>query len=181
MAETRVQVIDRFFEADYQQFGTYYPRVGAAIVEKAEQYDLRVRTVAAFVEKESGGRKIFGCDARSISCNQFVTRETLDRLIRWVRIGGASNGAEWMQLTYFPLIMRAEQRGGADKAGPNIDVGCEEFKRLFVLYDGSRLGWQRTAASYNGGQGNLTEVTLRYARDVEARAFTCEQRLARAT
>jgi hypothetical protein len=69
MAETRVQVIDRFFEANYQQFGTYYPRVGAAIVEKAEQYDLRVRTVAAFVEKESGERKIFGCDAGSIFCN----------------------------------------------------------------------------------------------------------------
>jgi hypothetical protein len=56
------------------------------------------------------------------------------------------------------------------------------LKRLFVLYDdGSRLGWQRAAASYNGGQGNFTEVTLRYARDVEAKAFAWKQRLARAT
>ena len=82
MAETREQVIDRFFETNYQPFGTYYPRVVSLIVEQAEKYDLRVRMVAAFVEKESCGRKIFGCDARSIFCNQFVTRETLDRLIR---------------------------------------------------------------------------------------------------
>jgi hypothetical protein len=41
MAETREQVIDRYFETNYQQFGTYYPRVGAVIVEKAEKYDLQ--------------------------------------------------------------------------------------------------------------------------------------------
>jgi hypothetical protein len=182
MAETREQVIDRFFETNYQQFGSYYPKVGAVIVEKAEKYDLRVRTVAAFVEKESGGRRIFGCDAGSIFCNQFVTREALDRLIRWVGNGGASNGVAWMQLTYFPLIMRAEQRGGANNAGPNIDVGCEELKRLFLIYDdGSRLGWLRAAASYNGGQGNFTEVTMRYARDVEAKALAWGRRLAALT
>lgn len=179
MAETREQVIDRFFETNYQQYGTYYPKVGAVIVEIAEKYALRVRTVAAFVEKESGGRKIFGCDAGSIFCNQFVTRERLDRLIQWVGNGGASNGVAWLQLTYFPLILRAEQRGGAHKPRPNIDAGCEELKRLFVIYDdGSRLGWQRAAASYNGGQGNFTDATMRYARDVEAKALAWERRLA---
>jgi hypothetical protein len=182
MAKTREQVIDQFFETNYPQFGTYYPKVGAVIVEKAEKYDLRVRTVAAFVEKESGGRKIFGCDAGSLFCQDFVTRERLDRLIQWVGNGRASNGVAWMQLTYPPLIMRAERRGGANRAGPNIDVGCEELKRLFLIYDdGSRLGWLRAAASYNGGPGNFTEVTMRYASDVEAKARAWGRRLARAT
>ena len=143
MAETREQAIDRFFETNYQQFGTYYPKVGAVIVQKAEKYDLRVRTVAAFVEKESGGRKIFGCDAGSIFCQQPVTRERVDRLIQWVGNGGTSKKVAWMQLTYFPLIMRAEQRGGANRAEANIDVGCEELKRLFVIYDDVSLFCQK--------------------------------------
>jgi hypothetical protein len=45
-----------------------------------------------------------------------------------VRDGGDSNGVGWTQLTYFPIIEMAEDRGGAHLPGPNIDVPFVDFE-----------------------------------------------------
>lgn len=144
---------------------------------------MRPSTVAAFVEKESGGRDIFGCDlgkrSRAPWCRQRVTRERVDALIRWVKNGGNSNGVGWTQLTFFPFIEMAEDRGGAHLPDPNIDVGVEEIKRLFVRYDnGTPAGWRAAVASYNGGESNrFASIPQEYAFDVEKKAAAWRERL----
>jgi murein DD-endopeptidase MepM/ murein hydrolase activator NlpD len=191
MADPRAKVMDKFFEAHYNDlFGEYGSPVGEVIVEKAEKLDIRVSTGAAVIEKESGGRNIFGCDhteavkARAPWCHERVTRERLDALIRWVESGEDSNGVGWAQLTHFPLIRKAEEIGGANKPGPNIEVGFEELKRLFVKYHSGALynsGWLEAVASYNGGEGNRFDpMPQAYAKDVAAKARAWEHRLANA-
>lgn len=184
MADRRAEIIERYFEKNYTElFGPYNVPVGQVILEKAEKYVVRPSTVAALVEKESGGRDIFGCDLGKRNtapwCRQRVTRERLDALIRWVKNGGNSNGVGWTQLTYFPFIEMAEDRGGAHLPDPNIDVGVEEIKRLFVRYDnGTPMGWRAAVASYNGGESNRSaSVPQAYAFDVEKKAAAWRERL----
>jgi hypothetical protein len=81
MADTRAGIIDEYFETNYNElFGEYTVPVGDVIVEKAEDVDIRVSTGAAVIEKESGGRNIFGCDhsesvaGRAPWCHERVTR-----------------------------------------------------------------------------------------------------------
>jgi hypothetical protein len=185
MADPRAAVIDSYFETNYNDlFGPYNVPVGQVILDKAEKYVVRPSTVAAVVEKESGGRDIFGCDLGDRDtapwCRQRVTRERLDGLIRWVRDGGDSNGVGWTQLTYFPFIEMAEDRGGAHLPEPNIDVSVEELKRLFVRYDnGTPAGWRAALASYNGGESTrFAPIPQAYAFDVEKKAAAWAERLA---
>jgi hypothetical protein len=184
MADPRVEAIDRYFvNSNDKLFGEYDQKIGQVIVEKAAKYGLRISTVAAFVEKESNGRNVFGCDLGSRNsapwCNHRVTRARLDALIAWVNRGGASNGVGYGQLTYLPFIRMAEERGGAYLPGPNIDVAAEEIKRLMVRYDdGTRQGWINAAAAYNGGEsGRFLAVTQAYGRDVAAKADAWWNRL----
>jgi hypothetical protein len=181
MADERARVIDEYFETHYNElFGEYTIPVGEVIVEMAEKVDIRVSTGAAVIEKESGGRNIFGCDHTQAAaghapwCHERVTRERLDALIEWVESGKASNGVAWAQLTHFSFIQKAEEMGGADKPGPNIEVGFEELKRLFLKYHSGPLynsGWREAVASYNGGEGNRFEPGPQaYAKDVAAKA-----------
>jgi hypothetical protein len=79
MADPRAAVIDGYFETNYNDlFGPYNVPVGQDILDKAEKYVVRPSTVAAVVEKESGGRDIFGCDLGNRDtapwCRQRVTR-----------------------------------------------------------------------------------------------------------
>jgi len=182
--DKRAEIIDRYFEKNYNElFGPYNIPVGQVILDKAKKYVVRPSTVAAFVEKESGGRDIFGCDLGKRDnvpwCRQRVTRERVDALIRWVKNGGTSNGVGWTQLTFFPFIEMAEERGGAHLPGPNIDVGIEEIKRLFVRYDnGTPMGWRAAVASYNGGESNrLAKTPQEYAFDVQKKAAAWRERL----
>lgn len=177
------EIIDSTFpNLNGRLFGKYDRKIGAVIVEKARKYKLRVSTVAAFIEEESNARNVFGCDLGSRSsapwCNHRVTRERLDALIRWVNAGGASNGVGYGQLTYFPFIRMAEQRGGAHLPGPNIDVSAEEIKRLMVRFDdGSAQGWRNACAAYNAGEGRIgLTVAQNYGKRVESRAVAWASR-----
>ncbi len=57
MSDQRAEIIDRYFERNYEElFGPYNVPVGEVILDKAQKYVVRPSTVAAFVEKESGGK-----------------------------------------------------------------------------------------------------------------------------
>jgi hypothetical protein len=105
-------------------------------------------------------------------------------LIEWVESGEDSNGVAWAQLTHFSFIQKAEELGGADKPGPNIQVGFEELKCLFMKYHSGPLynsGWIEAVASYNGGEGRRFEQGPQaYARDVAAKARSWAHRPATA-
>lgn len=144
------------------------------VIREARRANLGYAHALALLEKETGipQRNVFGCDLGPRSsvpyCNQEVTKERVQALIRHIRAGGASNGVGWTQLTYPPFIYQAERRGGAHKPKYQMRIGFR------VLADHIRqYGPQDGAARYNGS-GSAAEE---YGRDFVARAKRWHKRL----
>lgn len=125
------------------------------IVLACRAADIPVSAGFALVEVETGddrggGRNIFGCDLGKRAgvpwCNQRVTRERVQALIRHVQAGGTSNGVGPPQLTSIGYIVRAEKLGGAHLARCTITVGME------VLHEKTG-GDMDEAWRYNGARG----------------------------
>ena len=113
---TRAEIIDGYFRSqDYYPHIPYEP-VGEIIVQEVEdmgQDGLFVSTAAALVEKESGGKNVFGCDWGSKwtneppYCNVAVTEERVRRLIdnyNQPPVGIGANGVGYTQLTTMALV-----------------------------------------------------------------------------
>jgi hypothetical protein len=87
---TRAEIIESYFKSqDYYPHIPYKP-IGEIIVQEVERMGpdgLYVSTAAALVEKESGGKNVFGCDWGSKwtdtppYCNVAVTEERVRKLI----------------------------------------------------------------------------------------------------
>lgn len=115
-----------------------------------EDGTIDIADIAAVVDHESaGGQNVFGCDSGGLFCNEEVTRERVDQLLAWIEEGGNSNGVGLTQLTYPPLIYRAEERGGAHLPEHQCSVGFEHLMDLV-----NRLGYVYGIAAYNVGEGN---------------------------
>jgi hypothetical protein len=178
------EIIDNFFrEQDAFPHVPYQP-LGAELVRECESMGpdgLFVSTAAALVEKESGGKNIFGCDfgERWITdppfCQVEVTRERVKRLIdnfHQPPPGIGANGIGVTQLTSMDLVEEAEGMGGAHLLRHQMRVGFGYLNRLIALF-----GWPEGAAAYNAGPGNLLSVMDTYGADMVRKERQWAQRL----
>ena len=128
---------------------------GEVIFREAQRAGLDLDLACALVEQESSGRNIFGCDFgpewtwSPPFCGIPVTRERVQMLLEHVDDGGGSNGIGLTQLTYPPLILDAEEMGGAHLPRFQLRVG---FRVLGGYLD--RYSLRRAIGSYNGGESN---------------------------
>jgi hypothetical protein len=170
---TRAEIIDDFFrELDAFPDVPYQP-LGLHVVEECESMGpdgLFVSTAAALVEKESGGKNIFGCDwgNRWITdppyCQVAVTEERVKKLIdnfHQPPAGIGANGVGVTQITSMDLVEEAEAMGGAHLVRHQMRVGFHYLNRLIAL-----LGWPEGAAAYNAGPGNFLSVMETYGADM---------------
>jgi len=142
---------------------------------------LYVSTAAALVEKESGGKNVFGCDWGSQLtdsppyCNVAVTAERVQRLIEnyyQPPVGVGANGVGYTQLTTMALVERAQEEGGAHLPKLNMRVGFRYLNELIA-----RFGWPAGAAAYNAGPGNWPSVINTYGADMAAKERVWANRL----
>ena len=144
------------------------------IVAAAEDTDTPLHRLSALVEKETGFRHIFGCDAGSILCHRRVTRRRYRKLQRHVRAGGVSNGVSYVQVTYGGFLLgEASVNYGIDgdalwRPKANLRWGAKHLNALINQH--GRLGGYN---AYNG------DPTGQYGRDLAALALAWESGLRR--
>lgn len=157
--------IDRYFRA--QNFYPWIPyrSIGRTLVQ--ERGGLWVSTAAALVEKESGGKNLFGCDWGGTwitvppYCQVAVTRRRVQALLANIEDGGGQNGVGLTQLTALEYVLAAEREGGAHLPRYQMRVGFRLLNELI-----GELGFQAGAAAYNAGRGNWQSVYHTYGADV---------------
>lgn len=181
---TKAEIIDAYFrKQDYYPHIQYVP-IGQVLVEEVERMGtdgLYISTAAALVEKESGGKNLFGCDHGTRwtheppYCQVAVTRERVKALIRNVNTGGGQNGVGMTQLTSIDLVQEAERLGGAHLPRFQMRVGFRYLNDLIA-----RLGWPAGAAAYNAGAGNWRAVINTYGADMAKKEREWAARLSEA-
>lgn len=154
MATVR-EVLEANFE---ENGGAIYAAAKALGIEMGlnEEGRLDIADVAALIDHESpGGLNIFGWDWGEEYKDEVpfahlpVTKGRVEALLAYTDERGTSNGVGPAQLTYPPLIKRAQERGGADIPYHNIYVGVELLQELV-----GKLGYTLGIAAYNAGEGN---------------------------
>jgi hypothetical protein len=143
----------------------------ADIVELAAAERLNLAAACTMLEKESGGRNVWGSDGVDTggyyTKGAAVTRADYER---WkphrARLG--SQGVGPTQLTYPPLQDQADQAGGCWDWRVNVRVGFRHLAQLQRQY-GTRGGFRR----YNGA-GPMAE---KYADDAMAKLARWTDRL----
>lgn len=185
---TRAEIIDAHFESKDYYPHIPYQRIGETIVQEVENMGpdgLFVSTAAALVEKESGGKNVFGCDWGSVwtdeppFCNVAVNEARVRALIdnyNQPPVGIGANGVGYTQLTTMSLVEQAEGEGGAHLPGPNMRVGFRYLNGLI-----GQLGWPAGAAAYNAGPGNWQSVIDTYGADLAAKEREWSRRLEEAS
>lgn len=154
---TKAQIIDNYFrQKNYYKHIPYKP-IGQIIVDEVARMGkngLFLSTACALIERESGGKNVFGCDWGSRwtntppYCNVEVTQERVRLHVANDKSpGGGSNGVGYTQLTYLPLVVEAQQMGGAHRADINMRVGFDYLNDLIATY-----GWPGGADVYNSGR-----------------------------
>ena len=170
---TRAEIIDDFFrDLDAYPHVPYQP-VGEILVDECEKMGpegLYLSTAAALVQKESGGKNIFGCDygkrwtTDPPYCQVEVTEERVKKLISNFHQpppGVGQNGVGVTQITTMSLVEEAEKMGGAHLVRHQMRVGFRYLNDLVA-----RFGWPEGAAAYNAGPGNLHAVLKTYGADM---------------
>lgn len=189
---TRAEIIDSYFrEKNYYPHVPYVP-IGENVVRETERQGvdgLYVSTGAAMVEKESGGKPIFGCDFGSRYadvppfCQIHVTKARVEALIRnyyTPPIGGA-NGVAWSQITSIEFVEEAQRLGGAHLPGPNLRVGFRVLLDNILWAQANGLSWTAGAAAYNAGRGGWAKVVNTYGADMARLERQWAARLANAS
>jgi hypothetical protein len=181
---TRAEIIDNFFRQRDAFPDVPYQPLGAHLVQECEAMGpdgLFVSTAAALVEKESGGKNLFGCDfgERWITdppyCQVAVTEERVKKLIdnyHQPPAGIGANGVGVSQITTMELVEEAEAMGGAHLVRHQMRVGFRYLNRLIAL-----LGWPEGAAAYNAGPGNFLSVMDTYGADMSKKEREWAERL----
>ena len=181
---TRAEIIDNFFqELDAFPDIPYQP-VGEGLVQECESMGpdgLFVSTAAALLEKESGGKNVFGCDfGENFTtvppyCHVEVTQERVSKLIdnfNQPPAGIGANGVGVTQITDMSLVQEAQGFGGAHIVRNQMRVGFRYLNSLIAF-----LGWPEGAAAYNAGPGNFLSVLETYGRDMEKKEREWAERL----
>lgn len=171
---TKAEIIDEFFEELNAYPHVPYQPVGEILVDECEKMGpdgLFVSTAAALLQKESGGKNVFGCDwgKRWTNdppyCNVEVTQERVKKLIdnfHQPPPGVGANGVGVTQITTMSLVEEAEAIGGAHLIRQQMRVGFRYLNDLIT-----RFGWPEGAAAYNAGPGNLQAVMATYGADMQ--------------
>lgn len=167
-------IIDRYF-ADKP----HYPHNGQEIVEEAKRAGLELIVGCGLIEHEgAGAQNIFGCDfgagyrGRPPYCNDLVTKDRLQALLRNVEADGGSNGVGQTQLTYPPFIYEAERLGGAHLTRWQLRVGFTLVASYIRKY-----GLREGLGAYNAGESNRRSVLNTYVPKVEAAIAGWRERL----
>lgn len=167
---SRAEIVDAYFRQKNYYLDIPYKPIGQVMIEEVERMGadgLYLSTAAALVEKESGGKNLFGCDwgARWTNeppyCQVAVTQARVKALIRNVNAGGGQNGVGLTQLTSIGLVQEAERMGGAHLPRFQMRVGFRYLNDLIA-----DLGWPAGAAAYNAGAGNWRAVIDTYGASV---------------
>lgn len=147
---SKAETIDAYFrEKDYFPHVPYEP-IGAPLVEEALPAGVGVATVAAVVEGESGGKNLMHHDADSILHGRAVDKQMVDDLLKWIDLGGRSNGVGVTAITWPDFIREAHyEMGGCHLIRIQLRMGC----RILAAHIG-RYGLRGGLAAYNGGAGN---------------------------
>src|SRR5215211_3566854 len=181
---SRAEIIDDFFREQDAFPDVPYQPLGAELVRECESMGpdgLFVSTAAALVEKESGGKNIFGCDfgerytTDPPFCQVAVSKERVKRLIdnfHQPPPGIGANGIGVTQITSMDLVEQAERIGGSHLVRHQMRVGFGLLNRLIALF-----GWPEGAAAYNAGPGNLLSVMDTYGADMARKERQWAQRL----
>jgi hypothetical protein len=181
---SRAEIIDDFFREQDAFPQVPYQPLGADLVGECESMGpdgLFVSTAAALVEKESGGKNIFGCDfgerftTDPPFCQVAVTKERVKRLIdnfHQPPPGIGANGIGVTQITSMDLVEQAERIGGSHLVRHQMRVGFGLLNRLIAMF-----GWPEGAAAYNAGPGNLLSVMDTYGADMARKERQWAQRL----
>lgn len=177
----KVAIIDDYFSSQDVYPNVPYVPIGELIVAECRAHGpefINVTLACAIIEQESGGKNVTGCDhgwtgGKVPYCNQRVTPERVQRLIRYVQNGeGGSNGVGATQITYFPYILQAESMGGAHLLQNQIKIG------LGVLNSNiNRWGYMEGLEAYNDGTPQ-DDPNNPYELEVAAKHYEWKQRLA---
>lgn len=116
------------------------------VITECLRADIKIATGLAMLEKETGipQRNIFGCDngpGRGF-CHEKVTARRVVALIQ----SQLSNGVGWTQLTYKPLVLEANDEGGAHRPVAQCRVGFRLLRSLFNQFGTISLMYEH----YNG-------------------------------
>ncbi len=122
------------------------------IIREARREGVPVSWAFALFEQETGFRNVFGHDKGGMYPGQPVTKGKVLAMLRYTAAGGNSNGVGPGQLTYPPLIRRANQAGGAWKPAVNIRVSLRFFREI------TRGNYELDAWKYNGGPAYQKQI-----------------------
>lgn len=132
----------------------------------------------ALLEKESGGRNVYGHDkggVNTVKGDLEVTRDNFLAFLMKVMNGATSNGVGPLQITYAGALDHGHRDGGyfrlmlTEGLMPWIpeDNMLQGFRILAANY--KRTGdWTEAAAMYNGGP-HPNEVAMAYGRDFKTK------------
>lgn len=163
-----------------------------AIVKASIRLDMPVNIVAALVERETGGRHIYGNDVGGVfgrpskstppSYTKTVTEQNYREFMRRIRAGELSNGVGPLQITWKQYHYDAEAEGlKLWRAEDNIYFGAREFLRLIRANGGSII---KAGTLYRWGKldgdpsGKYPTGSSEYGVDVEWKSRVWAARIA---
>lgn len=132
----------------------------------------------ALLEKESGGRNVWGSDAGGVNAGSSlpITQTTFLEFYRKVTNGGISNGVGPCQITY-----AGGKRDNGTRDGGFFRIMLERGLKPWLIADNMRFGfelikgyhadrgtWLEAGAVYNGGP-NPSPAAMAYGRDFSAK------------
>lgn len=117
------------------------------ILEAVETTKLPLSYALALVEKESGGRNVYGHDKvrNPAPKGGRVTARNYAAYKKARKAGMGMQGVGHTQLTWYALQDAADALGGCWRPYPNLVVGFSNLKRLTNVH-----GKEAGAAAYNG-------------------------------
>lgn len=155
----KVQAIDRYFAANYNEAAGQYEPIGKDILQASKETGLRLNRACALVEQESWGRNVFGCDhgprTSAPWCRQRVTKERVAQLRRHP----LANGVGTTQLTVDEFVGRADALGGAHLPINQMRVGFSILLDYLNRYPALEA-W----GAYNAGASGRHSVVATYGR-----------------
>lgn len=156
--EEAILIVNANLHGDFGEAVVQEAMAAGFELELNEEGRLDLADACALVDWESmGGQNIFGCDHGDVGdvvpyCRQPVTRGRVQKLIsqRGYDIGQAKmNGIGLTQLTYYSIVLDAEDRGGVHLPYVQCAVGFE------ILRDNvDAVGYLLGIAAYNAGISN---------------------------
>lgn len=129
-----------------------------AIEAAAARTGLEFAVACALVQKESGGRNVFGADKGGLYKGEEVTEAKYKSMLTKVLAGATSNGVGLTQITFAGSLKNGRRDGGffreAEDQGLKLWVPLDNclfgFALLLRLYNANGKSWAKAGQRYNG-------------------------------